>query len=238
MQISEPGLELIERFEGYSFRAYWDAYGGVWTVGFGETSGVTASTTQTFPQAQADLARRLVADYEPSIRALGVPLSQNQWDALCSFVWNLGAGSMSASWTIGRLLRERNYQAAANSMLSYVRAGGVVLQGLVTRREAERTLFLTSDPLPADPHHYRRFEDLSFDGVNERATVQLYDELRVHGVRNRAKLEPVRAHLTFLAQRVAKVSGAGTKSPTWGEDWRGWRYQELLRRSRGESVAG
>ena len=78
-----------------------------------------------------------------------MPLNKNQIDALCSFVWNLGPGSMS--WDVGRLLRARNYEGAANAMLAYDRAGGQVLPGLVRRRQAERALFLTpvQKPKPA-----------------------------------------------------------------------------------------
>jgi GH24 family phage-related lysozyme (muramidase) len=242
-QIDQQGLTLIEGFEGYSYHAYWDIYGGVWTVGYGETSGVGPGTTMTLAQAQADLRDRLASGYEPAVRGLGIPLNQHQFDALCSFVWNLGPGSMESSWTIGRLLRERNYLGAANSMLNYVTAGGVVLQGLVNRREAERRLFLTPvgpPPPPPDPHHYKRFSTDVFKDIgvhqSECWCVKRYDVLRKHGVINRRKLKPVRADLTKLADRVAKVSGAGTKHTTWGEDWRGWRYQELLARSRGEEV--
>jgi len=128
-------------------------------------------------------------------------------------------------------------------MLDYDRAGGVVLEGLVRRREAERALFLTPPPPPPDPHHYSRFPILDeFDHKHwdERAIVESYDALRKHGVLNRRKLKPVRADLGKLADRLWTVAHEGVPKghePDWDLYYRGWRWQELEKRSRGESVA-
>jgi lysozyme len=178
MDIDSAGLHLIEEFEGYSYHAYWDPYGRVWTVGYGETSGVGPGSTMTREQAEADLKGRVVREYEPAIKALGVPLNQNQFNALCSFVWNLGPGSMQ--WDIGQLLRRREYGAAANAMLEYCRAGGVVLQGLVNRRMAERRLFLTpAGPPPPPPDPYRVYPRGRIPGlgIDEHATVAMTHRL-------------------------------------------------------------
>lgn len=242
-QIDKAGLLLIENFEGYLEHAYWDAYGHVWTVGYGETQGVGPNSTMTRAQAEADLRGRLANGYEPAVRSLGVPLNQNQFDALCSFVWNLGPGSMDSSWTIGRLLRAHNYLGAADSMMTYVYSGGQRLQGLVNRREQERALFLkpvSSPPPPSDPHHYDRFyTDVELEHthqhLNERAIVKEYDKLRVHGIWNRRKLKPVRVDLGKLTTHVWEEAHK-TKPPQWGTRWLGWRYQELAKRNRGEKV--
>jgi lysozyme len=73
--------------------------------------------------------------------AVTVPLNDNQFAALVSFVYNLGAGALQESTLLG-LLNGGNYNGAAEQFSRFVYAGGEVLQGLVTRRNAERALFL------------------------------------------------------------------------------------------------
>ncbi len=237
MEISEHGLEFIAGFEGYRYNAYWDPYGHCWTVGIGETQNVGPSSTMTYAQALADLKGRLAREYEPALTALGVPLNQNQWDALCSFIWNLGPGSMQ--WDVGMDLRAREYATAANAMLAYDHAGGVVLAGLARRREAERALFLQSVPAPPKPapsYHY----DWFYGG--EKLAAERYDYWRT---RQTSREHPHRAWLLLrkrqcgtLAGHVSTVAHADSLHghPSWDQFHRGWRYQELLKRSRGELV--
>jgi lysozyme len=144
MNISESGLHLIEEFEGLRLERYDDSV-GVPTIGYGTTEGalghpVPESCTQE--EAEAWLKAYVAGSCEPAINALNADLNQNQYDALCSFTYNLGAGIFDGTG-VGNYLREKNYEAAANDMLNYDHAGGEVLEGLRTRREAERKLFLT-----------------------------------------------------------------------------------------------
>ena len=74
-------------------------------------------------------------------RLVTAPLNQNQWDALMSFTYNLGAANLESS-TLRRLLNAGNYSAAAEQFPRWNKAGGQVLAGLVRRRAAERDLFL------------------------------------------------------------------------------------------------
>lgn len=238
-QIDATGINLIKEFEGCVLTAYWDAYGHVWTIGFGETAGVHQGMVWTYAQAVNDLKSRLAADYEPAIRGLGVPLNQHQFDALCSFVWNLGPGSMS--WDVGQLLRRREYTAAANAMLKYDTAGGVVLAGLQRRREAERALFLKPMPKPPDPHHYSRFPVLeTFDHMHwdERAYVERYDKYRKHPLLYRKQLKISKGHMAELAKHAydSAVSTGSVKKPDWSRDYLGWRWQELHARAEGKRV--
>ena len=241
MEISEHGLEFIAGFEGYRYNAYWDPYGHCWTVGIGETQNVGPNSTMTYAQALADLKGRLAREYEPALTALGVPLNQNQWDALCSFIWNLGPGSMS--WDVGRDLRARNYDAAANALLEYDRAGGVVLSGLARRRQAERTLFLTPVPAPKPPplsYHYNWYP------VSWQTAVRRYDALRRLQARSRmsrieglwllARKKQCGSYAKSIARNAIKRHPLQDGKPSWDVDHRGWLYQELLRRSRGELV--
>jgi len=125
----------------------------VWTIGYGSTSGVTRNTppiTQT--AALARLKSEVQARYGAAVNSLNLPFNQNQFDALTSFVYNVGPGGVAASTSVGRNLRAHNWQAAADSLLAWNKAGGQVLQGLVRRRQAERELFLrpyAGAPAPA-----------------------------------------------------------------------------------------
>ena len=141
--ISTAGVDLIKGFEGFSSKPYKDPV-GVWTIGYGHTAGVTASSSHlTEAGASALLARDLSADYAPAVNALGLSFTQHEFDALVSFVYNLGTGIIGPTHTIGHLLRAGRFAQAADSMLLYDHAGSEVLPGLKTRREAERRLFLT-----------------------------------------------------------------------------------------------
>lgn len=147
--VSLKGLHLIEGFEGFGSCPYWDPYGRVWTRGYGETEGIGGnSPCIDRAYGEANLRSRLERFYEWALRGLHVALNQNRWDALASFVWNLGAGIFQGT-SVGNYLRAGNWQAAAGSMLQYVHAGGQVLAGLVTRRQAEVKLFLTPTAGPS-----------------------------------------------------------------------------------------
>jgi lysozyme len=145
MHVSAKGLALIEGFEGFEGCPYWDVYGKVWSRGFGETdwSGDFGGICISRAQATANLRGKLAADFEWAIRDLDVALNQNQWDALCSFTWNLGAGILDQGTPVGDALRARDFSAATKAMLGYVYAGGVALPGLITRRQDEVNLFNT-----------------------------------------------------------------------------------------------
>ncbi|WP_342622623.1 lysozyme [Pseudomonas alkylphenolica] len=140
MRTSQRGLSLIKSFEGLRLLAYRDAV-GVWTIGYGATRGVKAGMSITKEQAE----RMLINDvqrFEPEVeRLVKVPLTSNQWDALVSFTYNLGAANLESS-TLLRLLNADDYAGAAEQFPRWNKAGGKVLPGLVRRREAERVLFL------------------------------------------------------------------------------------------------
>lgn len=238
MQISERGLALVESFEGGQspdglFRAYWDAYGRVWTIGYGETHGVHQGMVWTKEQAEADLRTRMDREYLPSIRGLDVPLNPNQVDALCSFVWNLGPGAMQ--WDVGRYLRAREYRAAADALLAYDRAGGQILAGLVGRRQAERRLFLTRYVEP-DPHHYGWMDDTVRDFSyghhgSERKIAQEYDRRRQHPRLHPRRIRRLRDDLSLLAARLETVMDDDPAGNA--RNRRGWRHAGLAGRAQG-----
>lgn len=136
-------VAMIGRFEGYVGHPYQDG-AGVWTIGYGHTEGVgphSKHLTQT--QAEALLRRDLAEHYAPPINDLHLPLSQAQFDATLSFVFNLGPGVLRADHDFGRALRARRWRAAAEAMMEYDKdIHGAAEPGLRTRRARERALFL------------------------------------------------------------------------------------------------
>jgi lysozyme len=143
-RISGRGLALIEEMEGCALAAYPDpgSGGDPWTIGFGHT-GVDVHEGLTITQDQAEaLLRQDVARFERGVAALvaGHPTTQNQFDALVSFAFNLGLGALTGS-SLLRLHRLSAYGAAAGEFGKWTHVGGRVLPGLVRRRAAEAALY-------------------------------------------------------------------------------------------------
>lgn len=136
---SEACAALVKASEGCKLTAY-RCPAGRWTVGFGHTRGVNAG--QVITQDDADLLIESdLDDAAESVRSLvTVPLTQGQMDALCSFVFNLGAARLRDS-TLLRLLNQGRYAEAATQFKFWIMAGGKPLAGLIERRAAERDLF-------------------------------------------------------------------------------------------------
>ena len=141
MRISEEGKQLIRDFEGLRLSAYRDAV-GVLTIGYGHTRGVRPGQTITHREAELLLS----ADLEPIERQLTADLGEDgvlqcQFDALCSFCFNLGIGAYMHS-TLRKYVKAGRDADADKEFGKWVHAGGKVLPGLVTRRAAERKMFL------------------------------------------------------------------------------------------------
>ena len=139
MKISENGLSLIKHFEGCELQAY-KCPAGVWTIGYGHIK--TAHEGKVITQQQADeMLVEEMAEYEGYInRAVKVELNQNQFDAMVSWVYNLGNGNLGAS-TLLKVLNMGDYAGVPAQMLRWNKAGGKVLEGLTRRRQAEADLF-------------------------------------------------------------------------------------------------
>ena len=141
MKISQNGIDLIKKFEGCRLVSYQDQ-AGIWTVGFGKTSDVGPGLTITQEQADAFLLNDITHTETGILCMVDVPLTQNQFDALCSFVYNIGRGNFKSSTCLDRLNKSM-YIEAANWMLPWHKVAGVENEGLLARRTAERELFLT-----------------------------------------------------------------------------------------------
>lgn len=137
-RIGQAGLALIKQYEGCRLAAYRCA-AGVWTIGYGHTAGVHSGMTITQAQADAYL-RQDIAKFEgyvnnPAYVPITANLNQNQFDALVSFAFNLGAGNLR------KLCKGRTAAQIAQAMTQYCKANGKVLAGLRRRRAAEQALF-------------------------------------------------------------------------------------------------
>jgi lysozyme len=137
---SGKGLALTEQFEGCRLTAYQDQV-GVWTIGYGHTGPeVCAGMTVTLEQAEALLAKDINSAGTFVNKMVQVPLTQEEFDALVDFVFNLGAGTFARS-TLLRLLNAGQFASAAAQFAVWDRAGGAVVAGLLRRRQAETALF-------------------------------------------------------------------------------------------------
>lgn len=140
MRTSKKGIELIKKFEGIKTKAYL-CPAGVWTIGYGHTKGVKKNDTCTMAKAIEFLKEDLRV-FECAIDDLvKVELNQNQFDALVSFVFNVGATAFKKS-TMLKFINANHFPLAAGQFDLWNKGGGVVLQGLVKRRAAEKELFL------------------------------------------------------------------------------------------------
>lgn len=142
VKISDTGLKLIKSHEGLRLQAYPDpgTGGEPWTIGYGHTKGVQPGDEIDEIAATALLAADVSWVEDCINESVDVALTQNQFDALCSFVFNVGCGAFKGS-TLLKLLNEGNYQAASQQFGRWSKAAGKTLPGLVRRRAEEAELF-------------------------------------------------------------------------------------------------
>lgn len=153
MQLSQKGYELIAQFEGFLPKPYKDG-GGVWTIGFGSTyykdgSKVKPNDPPMTREQAADLKLYVINhDFAHAVNTVLAneinqgKVSQNMFDAMVSLAYNIGVGAFSRS-SIVRQLKAGNKKASADAFRLYNKDNGVVIKGLVNRREKERNLFLS-----------------------------------------------------------------------------------------------
>jgi lysozyme len=136
---SQACYSLTEASEGCKLHSYQDT-GGVWTIGYGHTSGVRPG--QVITQAVAETLLKHDMEYAAGIvNAHAMPCTQNQFDALTDFVFNVGP-SLFLSSTLLKKHLAGDHQGAANEFPKWKYDNHVVQPGLVTRRAAERKLYL------------------------------------------------------------------------------------------------
>lgn len=145
MQISDNGIKKLKREEGERLKAYPDSR-GIPTIGVGHTGNIDGAPVTLGMVITADksseLLRQDLAWVEKSIASnVKVSINQNQYDALCSLIFNIGASAFSTS-TVLKRLNQGDYQGAADAFLMWKRAGNEP-EILLPRRKRERELFLS-----------------------------------------------------------------------------------------------
>ena len=140
MKTSQKGIDLIKSCEGFMGREYKDAV-GIPTIGYGHVIRQGESFDE-LDEAEATnlLAVDLVKFEAAVLGCVDVELTQNQFDALVSFTYNLGPNNLKTS-TLLKKLNGEDYEGAANEFTKWVKAGGQTLPGLVKRRLAEQAMF-------------------------------------------------------------------------------------------------
>ena len=139
MKISLEGLSLIKKFEGCKLIAY-KCSAGVWTIGYGHTTGVKEGDVCTQEEAEK-LLRGDIFKFEEYVQdSVKVDLDQSQFDALVAWTFNLGPGNLRSS-TMLKKLNNGEYESVPFEMRRCNKAGGKTLDGLIRRRQAESLLF-------------------------------------------------------------------------------------------------
>lgn len=159
MRTGEAGIKLIKHFEGCHYKPYL-CPANLWTIGYGHVLYPEQARLKMDKRKQwelmphdnrkwsqeevDDLLRKDLLRFENGLRRLlpSVPLKQNQFDALVSFSFNLGLGTLQRSTVRSALLRG-DEETAIDVLLKYRRAGGKILRGLERRRAAEADLFFS-----------------------------------------------------------------------------------------------
>ena len=154
MQMSQHGLSLLEQWEGFKLQVYRDS-AGLPTIGVGHLltrseltsgkiiiNGVPVKYSGGLTQQQVnDLLAQDVSPAEQAVNeSVKVALNQNQFDALCSFTFNVGIAAFRGS-TLLRLLNQGQYDQVPAQLLRWTRAGGQVVPGLLNRRQNEIKLW-------------------------------------------------------------------------------------------------
>jgi lysozyme len=144
-KVSRAAITLIERFEGYRRQAA-QLPDGRWTIGYGHTRSARQGAEVSETDAEALLLYDLMAVAQAVNALTFTPLTQNQFDALCAFAFNIGVENFRASRVL-KLVNEGALLQAACAMELWRRAEfegeTIVVDALVRRRAAEKTLFLT-----------------------------------------------------------------------------------------------
>ena len=139
MFISNKGLNLIKHFESLQLKAY-KCSANVWTIGYGHTKNVKEGDRISQDQANCFLMQDLYSVERAIVRLVKVKLNQNQFDALCSLIFNIGISAFNKSTLLAKL-NTGDYVGAAEQFRRWNKVNNVVMAGLVRRRQAEEDLF-------------------------------------------------------------------------------------------------
>ena len=140
MTTSDKGFKLIKEFEGCKLYAY-RCPAGVLTIGYGHTKGVKAGMAIT-----QDLANKYLQEdvkfAENALNKMNIKFSQNEFDALVSWIFNLGEGNFNSSTLKKKILAKAPAYEIADQIVKWTKAGGKVQTGLQKRRIAEANMYI------------------------------------------------------------------------------------------------
>ena len=211
MKLSDAGTEFIANFEGFRADPYWDI--DHHSIGYGTRAKGENDGPITREEGLRRLHDQVEEHYGAAVNKLNddfdLGLNQNQFDALVSFVYNLGPAAIGKDWDVGQALRAKDFQRAADEMLDHNKAGGQVLAGLTTRREKERALFLKRPPV-------------GYTDDERHLLSVIKDE-------NASKTRRLRAATTLRAQATEIQKKARAEKDGWKKHDRGRRFQGIRR---------
>jgi lysozyme len=142
----KAGIEMIKIFEGFRAAPY-KCSAGVPTIGYGATfypggKKVTMTDAAITEEQAVELLANMLVSFEKYVDSYCVDtITQNQFDALVSFAYNLGPANLKASTLLKKVNANPNDESIRLEFLKWVKAGGKTLKGLVRRREAEADLY-------------------------------------------------------------------------------------------------
>jgi len=145
-QTAKAGIDLIKSFEGFRAAPY-KCSAGVPTIGYGATfypggKKVTMSDAAITEEQAVELLANMLVSFEKYVDSYCVDtITQNQFDALVSFAYNLGPANLKSSTLLKKVNANPNDESIRLEFMKWVKAGGKTLTGLVRRREAEANLY-------------------------------------------------------------------------------------------------
>lgn len=140
MKTSDKGINLIKQFEGLRLKAY-KCPAGIWTIGYGHTGGIVKGIEITEKLANDFLLNDLVFFENIVNKYVKVQITQNQFDALVSFVFNIGPNAFKES-TLLKYVNMQAFSQVPEQFMRWVKGGkGEIIQGLVNRRQKEVMLW-------------------------------------------------------------------------------------------------
>jgi lysozyme len=145
MEINKAGKDLIKKFEGCKLKAY-KCPANVWTIGFGNTfyeDGSKVKEGDVITQERAnELFDIIIIDFVRMSNALvKSDVTENNFSAIVSFAFNVGTGNLKKSTLLKKVNADPKDPTIKAEFMKWTRANGVVLKGLVRRREAEAKLY-------------------------------------------------------------------------------------------------
>ncbi|OOM16038.1 glycoside hydrolase family protein [Clostridium saccharobutylicum] len=146
--VSSALVEFVKSYEGFSATPYYDSV-GVRTIGYGSTHGWimnrSSVTVAEATQALMEEINSMAAQIKGNLDSKGVSLTQQQFDALCSFAYNCGTGALFSSTLYKRICAGVRDTSLKANFEAWCHGNGQVIQGLLNRRREEFDMFMYGD---------------------------------------------------------------------------------------------